>query len=59
MNDTVISINGIAVHSTPIRGEQTTDTSHLVSFKDAEGNKCYIYITNRTITDVQWIKLIK
>lgn len=59
MNDTVISINGIAVHSTPIRGEQTTDTSHLVSFKDDEGNKCYIYITNQTITNVQWIKVIK
>lgn len=59
MNDTVISINGIAVHSTPIRGEHTTDTSHLVSFKDAEGNTCYIYITNQTITNVQWIKVIK
>ena len=59
MNDTVISINGIAVSSTPIRGEQTTDTSHLVSFKDGQGNKVYIYITNQTITDVQWMKVIK
>jgi len=59
MNDTFISINGIAVNSKPIRGEQTTDTSHLVSFKDEQGNKVYIYITNQTITDVQWMKVIK